>query len=42
LRSTRILQETGETCTTHGRDGKCVQNYSWSAWKEETALNTYI
>jgi hypothetical protein len=28
-------------CSTHGRDEKWIQNFSWKAWREETTWETW-
>jgi hypothetical protein len=32
----------GVTCSMHGGDEKCVQNFRWKASREETARKTYV
>jgi hypothetical protein len=31
----------GRACSMHGRDEKCIQDFGWKAWKEETMKKIY-
>jgi hypothetical protein len=33
-------EEMGGSCIAHEGDEKCVQNFGWNAWKEETIRKT--
>jgi len=33
-------RQKGRACSTHGRDEKCIQNFSRKDWREETTWET--